>query len=64
MFLVTDLNFYPANYLKSLYWIGMSGSFIKLDTSQNKWKLIQPSSSIYAISDATETSLLLGNNNN
>jgi hypothetical protein len=58
--LSSDLYFYPANYLKSMYWIGLSGSFIRMDPTLKKWLLIQTASKTSATSEATEASLLMG----
>jgi hypothetical protein len=55
------LNFYPANYLKSFYWIGLTGSFIKYDRNKKEWLLFQTASKAYATSDASDASLLMGN---
>jgi hypothetical protein len=56
----SDLHYYPANYLRSMFWIGLSGSFVRLDPTLKKWVLIQTATSTTAISDATEASLLMG----
>jgi hypothetical protein len=56
-----ELYFYPANYFKTIIWIGLSGySFIRMDTTIKKWKLITRSSATSATSDATMASILLG----
>ena len=60
----SDLHYYPANYLRSMFWIGLSGSYVRLDPTLKKWVLIQTATSTTAISDATEASLLMGMSRN
>jgi hypothetical protein len=43
-----------------MYWIGLSGSFIRMDPTLKKWLLIQTASKTSATSEATEASLLMG----
>jgi hypothetical protein len=43
-----------------MFWIGLSGSYVRLDPTLKKWVLIQTATSTTAISDATEASLLIG----
>jgi hypothetical protein len=56
-----ELYFYPANYFKNIIWIGLSGySFIRIDPTIKKWKLVPRYSAISVTSDATVASILLG----
>jgi hypothetical protein len=60
VFLISDQSFYPANFINDLVWVGMSGSFGRYFPEERTWYIYQQGTGIYATSNASSNSLLMG----